>query len=74
MATDFESDQLNTFIDDEHSIDSSLDLNSSYKINKTLDKSSIKRPKPMLKCVVCGDHAFGKIINLFFFFCRICLF
>jgi len=23
--------------------------------------TTVKRPKPSLKCVVCGDHAFGNI-------------
>jgi hypothetical protein len=60
MATESEDDVSNTFIDDEYS------MNTSYKVNKNHDKSLIKRPKPILKCVVCGDKAFGKINDLFF--------
>jgi hypothetical protein len=60
MATESEDDASNTFIDDEYS------MNSLYKGNKNHDKSVVKRPKPILKCVVCGDKAFGKINDLFF--------
>jgi len=59
MPTDSENDLSNTFIDDEYSMDSSLDGKPSYTMNKNHDKSMIQRPKPTLKCVVCGDNAFG---------------
>jgi len=59
MSTESENDLSNKFIDDEYSMDSSLNGKPSYKINKNDDKSIIKRPKPTLKCVVCGDNAFG---------------
>jgi len=55
MATDIESDLSNTYHDDEHSMD------SSYKMDQNHDKSIKKRPKPTMQCVVCGDHAFGKM-------------
>ena len=32
-------------------------------------KPSLKRPKPLLKCVVCGDNAFGMIDDCFSFKC-----
>jgi hypothetical protein len=66
MATDTENDLSNIIIDEEHSIDLSFDGNPSYRMNYHR-KSITKRPKPTLKCVVCGDNAFGKI-DLFVFF------
>ncbi len=55
MATDIESDLSNTYLDDEHSMD------SSHKMDQNHDKSIKKRSKPTMQCVVCGDHAFGKM-------------
>jgi len=68
MPLDSENDLSNTSLDDEHSMESSSDRNSSSnKTNKNHQKSITKHPKPTMTCVVCGDHAFGKM-NLFIFF------
>jgi hypothetical protein len=67
MAIDNENHLSNMFLDDDLSMDSALDYNSSFEVNHNHNKSTAKRPKPDLKCVVCGDHAFGKMNILPFF-------
>lgn len=42
-------------------------MNFPYKLNKMTEKSIVKHPKSILKCVVCGDNALGKKNFLFFF-------
>jgi hypothetical protein len=66
MAIDAENNLWNVLADHDFAVDSSFDRNPSCEVNKDHDKSAIKRPKPTLRCVVCGDHAFGKM-NIFFY-------
>jgi hypothetical protein len=66
MTTDTENDLSNIIIDEEHSMNLFFDGDPSYRMNNNQGKSTTKRLKPMLKCVVCGDNAFGKI-DLFCF-------
>jgi hypothetical protein len=68
MPLDSENNISNTSLDDEHSMESSTNRNSSSykKVNKNHQKLISKHPKPTMTCVVCGDHAFGKM-NLFIF-------
>ncbi len=69
MTTNSKNDLSNIIIDEEdNSINSSfLKRDYSYKMNHNYDKSIIKRPKPTLKCVVCGDNAFGIKMKPFIF-------
>ncbi len=57
MAQDSLNNLENIMTDEEHS----LNDNDSHKM--THHKSITKHPKPTLKCVVCGDNAFGKNRN-----------
>jgi hypothetical protein len=54
MWTEEEDDLSNILIDTDVSLKSplNLDLSDEYK-------PTVKRAKPLLKCVVCGDNAFG---------------
>ena len=64
MSFDDDNDLSNLLIDGEVSLSSPLNLDISDE-----SKPIIKRSKPSLKCVVCGDNAFGKIqSNVIFFF------
>jgi hypothetical protein len=65
MEIDHENDVLNIVYDNEYSIGSLLDHDSSCTMPKNHNKSSVKHPRPTLKCVVCGDNAFGKIDTCF---------
>ncbi len=56
MSTEDDCDLANILIDNELPSDSSLTLDI---LDET--KPSIKRIKASLKCVVCGDNAFGII-------------
>lgn len=55
MARDLDNHLLNVNFDEDD--DDSMD--SLHNEAKNANKSSMKRPKPTLTCVVCGDHAFG---------------
>ncbi|CAF1038652.1 unnamed protein product [Rotaria sordida] len=59
MAIDSENDISDIFLDDNFLKDSSLNGDPLYEIGNSPIKPTIKRPKPTLNCVVCGDHAFG---------------
>ncbi|CAF1086195.1 unnamed protein product [Rotaria sordida] len=59
MAIDTENDISDLFLGDNFLKDSSLNGDPLYDINDSPIKPIIKRPKPTLNCVVCGDHAFG---------------
>lgn len=53
MAKEQENDLWKMFTDDD---------NSSFNVDGTKNsKSTGKRPKPSLKCAVCGDDAFGRV-------------
>lgn len=56
-------DLANILIDGEMDLSSPSDLDLSNE-----PKSTIKRPKPLLKCVVCGDNAFGTMERISFSF------
>jgi hypothetical protein len=62
MANEEDNELSNILIDDELSLDLSLDPNLSNE-----NQATNKRSKPILKCVVCGDSAQGRIIFAFFF-------
>ncbi|CAF4359877.1 unnamed protein product, partial [Rotaria sp. Silwood2] len=59
MAIDSENDFSNILLDDNSLNNSPLDRNPSYEMNNSHNESTSTRPKPTLKCIVCGDHAFG---------------
>lgn len=47
-------------------IDGEMNLNSPLELDLSSEpKSAAKRPKPLLKCVVCGDNAFGMMMRMF---------
>lgn len=58
MSIEEENDLSNILIDGDISLSSPFDLDLLSE-----DKPVVTRPKPILKCVVCGDNAFGKIKN-----------
>ena len=51
-----ENDLTNILIDDEVSVNSPVNLDLPSKEKSPVNR---QRPKPLLKCVVCGDNAFG---------------
>ncbi len=53
MSSEEENDLSNI------SIDENTPLNSSDLTH--VNQANTKRPKSLLRCVVCGDHAFGII-------------
>ncbi len=55
MSFDDDYDLSNILIDGEIPLDSPLDLDLTNE-----EKPTVKRAKPLLKCVVCGDNAFGR--------------
>jgi hypothetical protein len=55
-----ENDISNILIDNETPLNSALNLSE--------EKPVVKHPKPLLKCVVCNDNAFGIIIFQFISF------
>ncbi|CAF1086921.1 unnamed protein product [Adineta ricciae] len=55
MTGDSDNHLLNMNFDD----DDDDSMNSLHNGAKNTNQSSIKRPKPTLTCIVCGDHAFG---------------
>lgn len=63
MKTDFENDATIILLDNQSTIDSSSEHNPSPEMNKNRNKSIVKRPRPILHCVVCGDNAFGRVNN-----------
>ena len=63
MTGDSDNHLLNMNFDD----DDDDSMNSLHNGAKNTNKSSIKRPKPMLTCIVCGDHAFGNNSSRLFF-------
>jgi hypothetical protein len=69
MLTEEENDISNILIDGEVLSNSQFIFDLSNE-----DKPTVKGLKSHLKCVVCGDNAFGKKIKLGFFFFKINLF
>jgi hypothetical protein len=65
MEIDHENDLLNIVYDNEYSMGSLFDHDYTYTVPKNHNKSAVKRPKPTLNCVVCGDNAFGKMDTCF---------
>ena len=59
MSMEEDIDLANILLDEEMNLSSPSDIDLS---NET--KSFVKRPKPLLKCVVCSDNAFGMIERL----------
>jgi len=75
MSTDDENDLSNILIDDDNDlsnilIDGEINLNSSLNFDLLNEnESTTKSSKLLLKCVVCGDNAFGiKTTEKNFFF------
>ncbi len=60
MSIEDENDISSILIDGDIYLDSPLNLDISNE-----DKPIVKRLKPLLRCVVCGDNAFGIIKFLF---------
>ncbi len=56
MSIKDDGDLSNILLDDEEFLNSPVNFDL---FNET--QPTVKRPKPLLKCVVCGDHAFGII-------------
>ncbi len=55
MSIEEENDISNILIDGEISLNSPFNFDLSND-----DQTTVKCLKPRLKCVVCGDNAFGK--------------
>ena len=63
MALDFTMDLLCVPTKNERSMNYPFDGNTLYDLSEDHEKLKIKRPKPLMTCVVCGDHALGTINN-----------
>jgi hypothetical protein len=81
MSIDDENDLSNIIIDDDDNdlsnilIDGEITLNSPLNLDLlNEDKSTTKSLKLLLKCVVCGDNAFGIKTNEKKFFFKMNLF
>jgi hypothetical protein len=56
MTSEGDDDLSDMLVDDELPLNASLNSNLSNK-----NKTTSKHTKPILRCIVCGDNAYGKI-------------